>query len=245
MKSIRNLLMVLSIGLLAQPALADQLIETFDAYTPGTGFTGFDAGEGANFQYVTDDALTGGDRVGAMSDTLGANGMLEIFDQGAGDNALRATSDTGFADGGGFVSVIDLPGFQAPLGGPLASALDLTGNTFSISARQTQGLPAQISWLLISGNDTEVIGSSVLPLTGSFQQFQVPFSDFAADPNFGSFDVSQVVGIGWDIILQSGTADEVTVPIIVEFDNAVSIPVPGTAVLLGVGAVAYASRRRR
>ena len=195
------LLMSLSVLVLAGQVHADVFVEAFDAYVPGSGFLGSEPEE-SDFQYVTDDGLSDGNRVASMSEDLGVTGVLEIVSEGGGDNALRATSGTGLAhtfDGlyDGHIGVIDLPGFVPPLGGPLATPLDLTGNTFSLSARHTAGPPVEIQWLLWSTwDDVEVLGSTRFQLTSSFQVFEVSLSEFANDPLFGSLDVSTIGGGG-------------------------------------------------
>ena len=227
------LLVSLSVLVLAQQVDADVFVEPFDAYVPGSGFPGNEP-EGGDFQYVTDDGLPDGNHVAAISEDLGGARVLEIISEGGADNALRATSGTGFAqtfDGhDGHIAVIDLPGYVPPLGGPLATPLDLTGNTFSLSARRTAGPPVEIQWLLMS-TETEVLGSTRFQLTSSFQVFEVSLSEFADDPQFGSFDVSMVDGVGWDVFLQSNQNDNVTTPIIIEIDDVASMPDPAT--LLG------------
>ena len=229
---IRTAILLISLTILALAGQVDAEVftEPFDAYVPGSGFTAHEPGE-SDFQYVTADGLSGGDRVASMSDGLGGTGVLEIVSQGGGDNVLRATPDTGFAQTfgaqeHGHVGAIDVPGLVPPFGGPLASPLDLTGNSFSVSARHTAGPPVEIRWFLMSTTVHEVLGSTRFQLTSSFQVFEVSLSEFADDPDFGSFDVSVVEAVAWDIFLQSHQNDNVTTPIVIEIDDVASMPEP-------------------
>jgi hypothetical protein len=206
----------------AHGANADEVREDFEAYTIQLDTTGvFDAGEGSTYFFVTTDGSLPADLgdtakvVATTSEALA--GGTGIADDG-GNNLWVLNSSAGstgsISGQNGHVLVADI-GADHPAG-PLGAFFaggpkDLIGATLSYDIREVTGnAPSTFRFLLIDAADNE-IWTAPFALTTGFQTITVSMNDFTTIlDGGGSFDFSQIIGVGLDVFTTPGSAPALT-----------------------------------